>query len=217
MEEKVRELQITALKNGIVIDHIPSEKVFAIVELLNLKKYNEVVTVAINLKSTSLGKKGIIKIEDKILDESELNKIALLSDHVTINIIENYKVVKKIKLAIPNEIVGLMKCGNNKCISNHENIETKLKAIQDDNNIKLEKMRETVDEKLHKTLETRLGESFKLVSERLELVQKGLGEMQTLATGVGDLKKVLTNVKTKGVLGEYQLENILEPYSTACG
>jgi len=65
MEEKVRELQITALKNGIVIDHIPSEKVFAIVELLNLKKYNEVVTVAINLKSTSLGKKGIIKIEDK--------------------------------------------------------------------------------------------------------------------------------------------------------
>ena len=122
MEEKVRELQITALKNGIVIDHIPSEKVFAIVELLNLKKYNEVVTVAINLKSTSLGKKGIIKIEDKILDESELNKIALLSDHVTINIIENYKVVKKIKLAIPNEIVGLMKCGNNKCISNDEHV-----------------------------------------------------------------------------------------------
>lgn len=75
-------------------------------------------------------------------------------------------------------------------------------------------MRETVDEKLHKTLETRLGESFKLVSERLELVQKGLGEMQTLATGVGDLKKVLSNVKTKGVLGEYQLENILEQLLT---
>lgn len=95
-----------------------------------------------------------------------------------------------------------------------ENIELKLKAIQDDNNAKLEKMRETVDEKLHKTLETRLGESFKLVSERLELVQKGLGEMQTLATGVGDLKKVLSNVKTKGVLGEYQLENILEQLLT---
>jgi DNA recombination protein RmuC len=95
-----------------------------------------------------------------------------------------------------------------------ENIELKLKSIQDDNNAKLEKMRETVDEKLHKTLETRLGESFKLVSERLELVQKGLGEMQTLATGVGDLKKVLSNVKTKGVLGEYQLENILEQLLT---
>lgn len=75
---------------------------------------------------------------------------------------------------------------------------------------KLEKMRETVDEKLHKTLEERLGESFKLVSERLELVHKGLGEMQNLATGVGDLKKVLSNVKTRGILGEIQLENILE-------
>ncbi|MGD9993981.1 MAG: DNA recombination protein RmuC [Salinivirgaceae bacterium] len=76
--------------------------------------------------------------------------------------------------------------------------------------LKLEKMRETVDEKLHKTLEERLGQSFKLVSERLEAVQKGLGEMQHLAHGVGDLKKVLSNVKTRGVLGEIQLGNILE-------
>ena len=75
---------------------------------------------------------------------------------------------------------------------------------------KLEKMRQTVDEKLHKTLEERLGQSFKLVSERLEAVQKGLGEMQNLANGVGDLKKVLSNVKTRGVLGEIQLGNILE-------
>ncbi|MDR1108808.1 MAG: DNA recombination protein RmuC [Spirochaetaceae bacterium] len=89
-------------------------------------------------------------------------------------------------------------------------MEKKLLDIQNDNSLKLEKMRETVDEKLHKTLETRLGESFKLVSERLELVQKGLGEMQSLASGVGDLKKVLSNVKTRGVLGEYQLGAILE-------
>lgn len=75
---------------------------------------------------------------------------------------------------------------------------------------RLEKMRETVDEKLHKTLEERLGQSFKIVSERLEAVQKGLGEMQNLANGVGDLKKVLSNVKTRGVLGEIQLGNILE-------
>jgi DNA recombination protein RmuC len=95
-----------------------------------------------------------------------------------------------------------------------QTIEKKLTDIQTDNSAKLEKMRETVDEKLHKTLETRLGESFKLVSERLELVQKGLGEMQTLATGVGDLKKVLSNVKTKGVLGEYQLGAILEQMLT---
>ena len=95
-----------------------------------------------------------------------------------------------------------------------ETVESRLKEIQEDNNQKLEKMRETVDEKLHKTLESRLGESFKIVSERLEKVQKGLGEMQSLANGVGDLKKVLTNVKTRGVMGEYQLENILEQLLT---
>jgi DNA recombination protein RmuC len=95
-----------------------------------------------------------------------------------------------------------------------ETVESKLKALQEDNSQKLEKMRETVDEKLHKTLEHRLGESFKIVSESLEKVQKGLGEMQNLATGVGDLKRVLSNVKTRGVLGEYQLENILEQILT---
>ncbi len=95
-----------------------------------------------------------------------------------------------------------------------ETVESKLQMLQEDNSQKLEKMRETVDEKLHKTLEHRLGESFKIVSESLEKVQKGLGEMQTLATGVGDLKRVLSNVKTKGVLGEYQLENILEQLLT---
>ena len=76
--------------------------------------------------------------------------------------------------------------------------------------LRLEKMRETVDEKLHKTLEERLGKSFEIVTQQLLRVQKGLGEMQTLASGVGDLKKVLSNVKTRGVLGEIQLANILE-------
>ena len=91
-----------------------------------------------------------------------------------------------------------------------ESVALRLQAIQTDNSEKLEKMRQTVDEKLHKTLEERLGQSFKLVSERLELVQKGLGEMQSLAVGVGDLKRVLTNVKTRGTMGEYQLGAILE-------
>mgnify|MGYP000005612735 CR=1 FL=1 len=89
-------------------------------------------------------------------------------------------------------------------------MELKQKELIVATELKLEKMRETVDEKLHKTLEDRLGQSFKLVSDKLEAVQKGLGEMQTLATGVGDLKKVLSNVKTRGVLGEIQLGNILE-------
>ncbi|MBW6453403.1 MAG: DNA recombination protein RmuC, partial [Methyloprofundus sp.] len=91
-----------------------------------------------------------------------------------------------------------------------ETIERQLQSIRQDNNQQLNEMRKTVDEKLHETLEKRLGESFKLVSDRLEQVHKGLGEMQTLAVGVGDLKKVLANVKTRGILGEYQLGNILE-------
>ncbi|WP_240312727.1 DNA recombination protein RmuC [Flavihumibacter solisilvae] len=89
-----------------------------------------------------------------------------------------------------------------------------LKTMQDSNEKKLEEMRKTVDEKLHDTLEKRLGESFKFVSERLEAVHKGLGDMQSLATNVGDLKKVMSNVKSRGVLGEYQLLNILEDLLT---
>lgn len=94
-------------------------------------------------------------------------------------------------------------------------LEAKLGAIQQDNAAKLEQMRATVDEKLQNTLETRLGHSFRLVSERLEAVQRGLGEMQNLATGVGDLKRVLTNVKTRGILGEVQLGSLLEQMLTA--
>lgn len=93
-------------------------------------------------------------------------------------------------------------------------VERQLQLVREDNNNKLEEMRKTVDEKLNDTLERRLGESFKLVSERLELVHRGLGEMQNLATGVGDLKRVLTNVKTRGVWGEIQLENLLEQILT---
>jgi len=93
-------------------------------------------------------------------------------------------------------------------------IEKHLKSIREDNTQQLTEMRKTVDEKLQTTLEKRLGESFKQVSDRLEQVHKGLGEMQNIATGVGDLKKVLSNVKTRGVLGEYQLENILEQILT---
>ena len=102
----------------------------------------------------------------------------------------------------------------NSILEIRQTIENQLKAIREDNNLQLNEMRKTVDEKLHDTLEKRLGESFKQVSDRLEQVHKGLGEMQTLAVGVGDLKKVLSNVKTRGILGEYQLGNILEQILT---
>ncbi len=94
-------------------------------------------------------------------------------------------------------------------------IDSKLEAIRLDNQQKLEQMRATVDEKLHQTLEKRLGESFKIVSDQLSVVNKSLGEMQSLADGVGDLKRVLTNVKSRGMLGEYQLHAILQDILSA--
>lgn len=95
-----------------------------------------------------------------------------------------------------------------------DSVEMQLKNLQADNHNKLEEMRKTVDEKLHDTLEKRLGESFRIVSERLEQVHKGLGEMKILANGVGDLKRVLSNVKTRGIWGEIQLESLLEQILT---
>ncbi len=93
-------------------------------------------------------------------------------------------------------------------------LEGSIKLLQDSNEKKLEQMRHTVDEKLNSTLEKRLGESYRNVSERLEAVHKGLGEMQTLALSVGDLKKVMSNVKSRGIIGEYQLQNLLEDLLT---
>jgi DNA recombination protein RmuC len=111
--------------------------------------------------------------------------------------------------------IGELTDSNEKALgSMRDKVEERLKELQDSNEKKLEKMRETVDEKLQSTLEKRIGESFKRVSEHLEAVHKGLGEMKNLANGVGDLKKVLTNVKTRGTWGEVQLGNILEQIMT---
>ncbi|MCY0898412.1 MAG: DNA recombination protein RmuC [Firmicutes bacterium] len=116
--------------------------------------------------------------------------------------------------AFREQMVRLTEMNATKLQQIEDTVHRQLTQIQQDNSEKLEKMRATVDEKLHHTLEQRLGDSFKLVSDRLEQVQKGLGEMQTLASGVGDLKKVLTNVKTRGTLGEMQLDSILEQILT---
>lgn len=111
-------------------------------------------------------------------------------------------------------IANLTNINETKLENIRKTVDERMLAMQKDNNEKLEKMRITVDEKLHSTLEKRLGESFKLVNERLESVYKGLGEMQNLAQGVGDLKKVFTNVKSRGFWGEIQLGNILEQFLT---
>jgi DNA recombination protein RmuC len=112
------------------------------------------------------------------------------------------------------QLLALTKLNEDKLENLRKTIEAQLRAMQEDNSRKLEQMRAVVDEKLQSTLEKRLGESFKQVSERLEQVYRGLGEMRSLATGVGDLKKVLTNVKTRGTWGEIRLSHILEQILT---
>jgi len=117
-------------------------------------------------------------------------------------------------ILVENKLENNRKSLEDKLEQIRKTMENSLQSLQKDNNEKLEKMRVTVDEKLQGTLEKRLGESFKIVNDRLESVYKGLGEMQNLAQGVGDLKKVFSNVKSRGYWGEIQLGNILEQFLT---
>lgn len=119
------ELQITAITNGSVIDHIDSEKTLKIMDILGLSKAKEKVTVAFNLESGTLGKKGIIKVEGRNISREEMEKISLLAPEATINYIENCKVVNKEKVSAPEEVIGLIKCSNSKCITNFEKVTTK--------------------------------------------------------------------------------------------
>ncbi len=142
------------------------------------------------------------------------NSIKLFEDNLTANI-QNLNALLRQKFGdFSTQQINLNTIATENVKNVEKTIEKNLKSIREDNTIQLSEMRKTVDEKLQTTLEKRLAESFKQVSDRLEQVHKGLGEMQTIATGVGDLKRVLTNVKTRGVLGEYQLENILEQLLT---
>jgi DNA recombination protein RmuC len=127
---------------------------------------------------------------------------------------ENVRVQKDQLDSFSQQLMAMTKLNEEKLNAMRKTMGDQLQAMQADNTQKLEQMRATVDEKLHSTLEKRLGESFKQVSERLEQVYKGLGEMRNLATGVGDLKKVLTNVKTRGTWGEIRLSHVLEQILT---
>ena len=153
--------------------------------------------------------------------------IILILKFKSFNINENLNLIKQeinlglrstreeINNVLGNRIDGFSRMNEEKLEAIRYSVEEKLGSIQRENSNKLEEMRATVDEKLHSTLEKRLGESFKLVNDRLESVYKGLGEMQTLATGVGDLKKVLSDVKTRGTWGEIRLGSLLEQYLTS--
>lgn len=146
--------------------------------------------------------------------EEQANSLKSFNDSLLVRMAEIAALQKNQLDIFSDQLTKLTAMNEEKLNRMRDTVEERLKLLQEDNTQKLEQMRVTVDEKLNSTLEQRLGESFKLVSERLELVHKGLGEMQTLASGVGDLKRVLTNVKTRGTWGEVQLGNLLEQVLT---
>ncbi|HAR37958.1 MAG: aspartate carbamoyltransferase regulatory subunit [Bacteroidetes bacterium GWD2_45_23] len=124
-----KELQVAALENGTAIDHIPSEAVFKVVSLLQLQKLSNRITIGNNLKSSKMGKKGIIKVSNKFFREDEINRIALVAPNVNLNIIRNFEVVEKKKVVLPDEIIEIVKCNNPKCITNNEPMRTRFHVI----------------------------------------------------------------------------------------
>ena len=124
-----KELQVAALKSGTAIDHIPSDQLFKVVKLLRLHELKNSITIGNNFDSKKMGTKGIIKISDKFFEEDEINRIALVAPKVKLNIIRNYEVVEKKIVEIPQEIKGIVKCFNPKCITNHEHITTCFRVV----------------------------------------------------------------------------------------
>ncbi len=122
-------MKVAKLCNGTVIDHIPSDKLFKVIALLGLEQLNSQITFGYNLDSKKIGKKAIIKITDKFLQSSEVNKVALIAPSAKIVIIKNYEVAEKIQLELPDEICGDVKCYNPKCITNNEPMKTRFVAI----------------------------------------------------------------------------------------
>lgn len=120
MSEKRKELQVAALCDGTVIDHIPSDVVFKVISILKLDRLHAPVTIGNNLESKKMGTKGIIKITNKFFEEDEINRIAVIAPNVVLNIIRNYEVVEKKRIEMPSVIRGIVKCNNPKCITNNE-------------------------------------------------------------------------------------------------
>lgn len=127
--EKKRELQVAALENGTAIDHIPPSELFKVASLLGLDKMDNTITIGNNFPSNKMGCKGVIKIAGKFFKEDEINRIALVAPNVILNIIRDYEVVEKKRVELPNELVGLVKCNNPKCITNNEPVQTRFHVI----------------------------------------------------------------------------------------
>lgn len=133
MGETKKQLAVAALKNGTVIDHIPSKSLFKVVSLLGLEKLDSSVTIGYNLDSKKLAKKGILKIADVFFPEETLNRMALIAPNASVSIIRDYEVVDKHTVTLPDDIIGIVKCNNPKCITNNEPMRTHFHVIDKEN------------------------------------------------------------------------------------
>ena len=130
-----KELQVAALRNGTVIDHIPSEHLFKVVSLLGLNLTKHQITIGNNFESKKMGTKGFIKIADKFFEGNEINKITLVAPQARLNIIKDYEIIEKQNLSLPERIRKVVKCNNPKCITNNEPMETIFDVIDKENTV----------------------------------------------------------------------------------
>lgn len=119
-----KEMLVAAIENGTVIDHIPAEKTYQVVNLLGLQNLQTPVTIGFNYLSKKLGRKGLIKVSDKFFSDDEISRLSVVSPNVVLSIIKNYEVVEKKKVITPDELRGIVKCNNPKCITNNEPMDT---------------------------------------------------------------------------------------------
>ncbi len=129
---ETKQLSVSAIKNGTVIDHIPADTLFSVINILGLENISNQITFGTNLESKKFGKKGIIKVAGIYFSEKEINKIALVAPAARLNIIRDYEVVEKHQLTIPDEVAGIVKCFNPACITNHEPVTTRFRIISKD-------------------------------------------------------------------------------------
>ena len=135
-EDLRKELKVSAIENGSVIDHIPTQSVFQVIKILNLSAYQNQLLIGTNLDSRKMGKKGIIKVNNKFFKSDEINKIALVAPNATLIVIKNFQVTEKNKVEIPDQAEKIVKCFNPNCITNHEEIPTMFTVI-DKSDLKL--------------------------------------------------------------------------------
>lgn len=126
-----KQLNVSAIKDGTVIDHIPTKALFKVIQILKLEQFNNMVTFGNNLDSKVLGTKAIIKIANRYFEDEEVNKIALVAPHAKLNTIRNYEVVEKRVVQIPEQVYGIVRCFNPKCITNAEHVLTRFQIISD--------------------------------------------------------------------------------------